>query len=257
MSCGGILDQPPATLRSESPRADMGGGASRTAPDDGEPSSWWGSSKKSRRRSSTPQPVGEELHSGNAASRQALMKAAFNQIDADGDGHITRGEIKMAFERMDIEVSDNEMIQLFDRVDVDRSNEISLAEFSMVTALKLHLLAQGLAEAKKEPKPKIRRKSMSEIWKSVVVHLGCSDSGERKVVTAGSLIAMLSKPSRRSSTDPDHCSSRRSSRASQGDITLWSTRWSSLGSLRRRSLGEEKLPGGAPSEEFPRRTSLG
>ena len=74
---------------------------------------------------------------------------------------------------MDIEMDTNELIQLMDRVDVDRSNEISIDEFSKMTALKLHLLAQGLAEAKntsivaKAPKPKLNRTAMSEIWRRV------------------------------------------------------------------------------------------
>ena len=156
------------------------------------------------------------------------MESAFNQIDVNGDGLITREEIKEAFERMEIEISDNELIQLMDRIDVDRSNEISISEFSQMTALKLHLLAQGLAEARNttimaKPKPKVNRSSMSELWRRVSTRNSSGDGGERRVVSATSLIAMLAKPSRNSSVE-----GRPSGRLSQGDGSSWSIRKSSL-----------------------------
>tara|TARA_B110001452_G_scaffold214334_1_gene185237 strand:- start:271 stop:1104 length:834 start_codon:yes stop_codon:yes gene_type:complete len=221
----------------------MGGGASRAAPDDAEPPSPGSPAKKSRRASRrassvVPLSVGEELHSGNADRKQALMESAFSQIDVNGDGLITREEIKEAFERMDIEIETNELIQLMDRVDVDRSNEISIDEFSNMSALKLHLLAQGLAEAKntsimaKAPKPKPNRSAMSEIWKRVSTRTSHGD--ERRVVSATSLIAMLGKPSRNSAAEGSL-----SGRLSQGGGGLWSRM--SQGDGGRTSQGDGGL----------------
>ena len=97
-------------------------------------------------------PVGVQLSTGLNAGpsqkleREAQMAAAFREIDTDNDGRLTKQEIREAFAKTEMNVGEEELILLMGRIDVDRGGDISLEEFSRLSALKLHLLAQGLAE---------------------------------------------------------------------------------------------------------------
>ncbi|KAL1521543.1 hypothetical protein AB1Y20_021202 [Prymnesium parvum] len=101
--------------------------------------------------------VAEAVQGGHAR-----LAAAFNALDADGDGLISQAEIKAACLRLNIEMCPQELMQLVHRVDVDGDGFIAMHEFKRVQALKLHLIAQGILE-QHELMPDERRAHIEQV----------------------------------------------------------------------------------------------
>lgn len=59
---------------------------------------------------------------------------AFRQIDTNGDGIISRAEMKKAFESNDSEMMNSSKFnELFDKIDKDKSGFIDYSEFLMAS----------------------------------------------------------------------------------------------------------------------------
>jgi len=57
------------------------------------------------------------------------LKTVFGELDLDGDGHITRVELKQAFDRMGHKVSDAELDAIFQQADKNSDSKINFDEF--------------------------------------------------------------------------------------------------------------------------------
>jgi len=57
------------------------------------------------------------------------LKTVFGELDLDGDGHLTRVELKQAFEKMGHKVSDAEIDGIFQQADKNSDSKINFDEF--------------------------------------------------------------------------------------------------------------------------------
>jgi len=57
------------------------------------------------------------------------LKAVFEELDVDGDGHITRSELRTAFQRMGHTLTDQEIKAIYKHVDVNNDGKINFQEF--------------------------------------------------------------------------------------------------------------------------------
>jgi len=57
------------------------------------------------------------------------LKTVFGELDLDGDGHITKPELKLAFERMGQTVKADELEAIFHQADKDADAKIDFDEF--------------------------------------------------------------------------------------------------------------------------------
>lgn len=57
------------------------------------------------------------------------LKTVFGELDLDGDGHLTRVELKKAFERMGHKVSDTDVDAIFQQADKNSDSKINFDEF--------------------------------------------------------------------------------------------------------------------------------
>lgn len=53
------------------------------------------------------------------------MKAVFDELDADGDGFISRSELRTAFQRMGHNLSDRDIKAIYNQMDVNRDGKIN------------------------------------------------------------------------------------------------------------------------------------
>ncbi|VDM97382.1 unnamed protein product [Thelazia callipaeda] len=71
------------------------------------------------------------------ANPQSLsLKAVFDELDVNGDGFITRSELRTAFQRMGHNLSDSDIKAIYNQVDVNRDGKINLEEFCQMMARK-------------------------------------------------------------------------------------------------------------------------
>ena len=64
------------------------------------------------------------------------LKAVFEELDVDGDGHITRSELRTAFQRMGHTLSDTEIKAIYKHVDVNQDGKINFQEFCLMMTRK-------------------------------------------------------------------------------------------------------------------------
>ncbi|KAI6226053.1 CBN-CAL-5 protein [Aphelenchoides besseyi] len=57
------------------------------------------------------------------------LKAVFKELDVDGDGHITRSELRTAFQRMGHALTDQEIKAIYKHVDLNHDGKINFKEF--------------------------------------------------------------------------------------------------------------------------------
>ncbi|KAI1731434.1 EF hand domain-containing protein [Ditylenchus destructor] len=57
------------------------------------------------------------------------LKAVFEELDVDGDGHITRSELRTAFQRMGHALTDQEIKAIYKHVDINNDGKINFQEF--------------------------------------------------------------------------------------------------------------------------------
>jgi hypothetical protein len=99
------------------------------------------------------------------------MQAAFSKFDIDGDGsvrcspphprrcrrpdparaprpQITKDELAKALTSLEMDASEEAVMQMMQRIDKDSSGTITLDEFSSIVAWQLQLLANGLGSRK-------------------------------------------------------------------------------------------------------------
>lgn len=70
------------------------------------------------------------------------LRSVFEELDVDGDGHITRSELRTAFERMGHSLSDEEIKSIYRQVDLNQDGKINFDG----TLFKLQIAArQGLS----------------------------------------------------------------------------------------------------------------
>lgn len=53
------------------------------------------------------------------------LKAVFDELDVDGDGHITRSELRTAFQRMGHTLTDQEIKAIYKHVDINNDGKIN------------------------------------------------------------------------------------------------------------------------------------
>jgi Ca2+-binding EF-hand superfamily protein len=53
------------------------------------------------------------------------LRSVFEELDVDGDGHITRSELRTAFERMGHSLNDEEIKSIYRQVDVNQDGKIN------------------------------------------------------------------------------------------------------------------------------------
>uniref|UniRef100_A0A183CM59 EF-hand domain-containing protein n=1 Tax=Globodera pallida TaxID=36090 RepID=A0A183CM59_GLOPA len=57
------------------------------------------------------------------------LKAVFEELDVDGDGHITRSELRTAFQQMGHTLNDADIKAIYKRVDKNQDGKINFKEF--------------------------------------------------------------------------------------------------------------------------------
>lgn len=57
------------------------------------------------------------------------LKAVFQELDVDGDGYITRSELRTAFQRMGHALSDQDIKAIYKHVDQNQDGRINFQEF--------------------------------------------------------------------------------------------------------------------------------
>uniref|UniRef100_A0A8R1DF00 EF-hand domain-containing protein n=1 Tax=Caenorhabditis japonica TaxID=281687 RepID=A0A8R1DF00_CAEJA len=57
------------------------------------------------------------------------LKAVFEELDVDGDGYITRSELRTAFQRMGHSLSDQDIKAIYRHVDANNDGKINFQEF--------------------------------------------------------------------------------------------------------------------------------
>ncbi|CAG9530181.1 unnamed protein product [Cercopithifilaria johnstoni] len=62
------------------------------------------------------------------------LKAVFEELDLDGDGCITRSELRTAFQRMGHSLTDDDIKAIYNQVDINKDGRINFDEFcQMIT----------------------------------------------------------------------------------------------------------------------------
>ncbi|KAK6111045.1 EF hand family protein [Brugia pahangi] len=64
------------------------------------------------------------------------LKAVFDELDVDGDGCITRSELRTAFQRMGHNLTDSDIKAIYNQVDVNRDGKINFDEFCQMMTRK-------------------------------------------------------------------------------------------------------------------------
>ncbi|KAF8353797.1 cal-5, partial [Pristionchus pacificus] len=64
------------------------------------------------------------------------LRSVFDELDVDGDGHITRSELRTAFQRMGHALSDQDIKAIYKHVDVNNDGKINFQEFCQMMTKK-------------------------------------------------------------------------------------------------------------------------
>ncbi|VDL67942.1 unnamed protein product [Nippostrongylus brasiliensis] len=70
-------------------------------------------------------PTSEFLQIAHANPLSLSLKAVFEELDVDGDGYITRSELRTAFQRMGHSLSDQDIKAIYKHVDVNNDGKIN------------------------------------------------------------------------------------------------------------------------------------
>ena len=66
------------------------------------------------------------------------LRRRFDQLDLDGNGHVTTSELYLMFKALKVPVSQSTLDQLIKEADTDANGEIEFDEFIAVSALLTH-----------------------------------------------------------------------------------------------------------------------
>ncbi|KAK0397161.1 hypothetical protein QR680_002012 [Steinernema hermaphroditum] len=79
----------------------------------------------------------EFLSIAHANPLSLSLRAVFDELDVDGDGFITRSELRIAFQRMGHTLSDQDIKAIYKHVDINQDGKINFEEFCrMMTQLR-------------------------------------------------------------------------------------------------------------------------
>ncbi|VBB34230.1 unnamed protein product, partial [Acanthocheilonema viteae] len=67
----------------------------------------------------------EFLSIAHANPLSLSLKAVFEELDVDGDGCITRSELRTAFQRMGHNLTDNDIKAIYNQVDINKDGRIN------------------------------------------------------------------------------------------------------------------------------------
>ncbi|EPB80601.1 EF hand [Ancylostoma ceylanicum] len=73
----------------------------------------------------------EFLQIAHANPLSLSLKAVFEELDVDGDGYITRSELRTAFQRMGHSLSDQDIKAIYKHVDANNDGKINFQGFDM------------------------------------------------------------------------------------------------------------------------------
>jgi len=65
------------------------------------------------------------------------LRMVFDELDVDGDGYITRSELRTAFQRMGHVLNDQEIKTIYKQVDANNDGKITFEEFCNVMVRKV------------------------------------------------------------------------------------------------------------------------
>jgi len=105
------------------------------------------------------------------------LKDVFKNVDVEGDGQLSRPEVKKALTSVMPALSDMEVSAIFDTIDSDRSGEVEVQEFlQTLETCKNTKIVPGAAERWRNPIHRITRfpPSRLEGWDHVDTSAGCS-----------------------------------------------------------------------------------
>uniref|UniRef100_A0A1I7YW51 EF hand n=1 Tax=Steinernema glaseri TaxID=37863 RepID=A0A1I7YW51_9BILA len=71
----------------------------------------------------------EFLSIAHANPLSLSLRAVFDELDVDGDGYITRSELRIAFQRMGHTLSDQDIKAIYKHVDINQDGKINFEEF--------------------------------------------------------------------------------------------------------------------------------
>ncbi|TMS36755.1 hypothetical protein L596_003844 [Steinernema carpocapsae] len=71
----------------------------------------------------------EFLSIAHANPLSLSLRAVFDELDVDGDGYITRSELRIAFQRMGHTLSDQDIKAIYKHVDLNQDGKINFEEF--------------------------------------------------------------------------------------------------------------------------------
>ncbi|KAK0397160.1 hypothetical protein QR680_002012 [Steinernema hermaphroditum] len=71
----------------------------------------------------------EFLSIAHANPLSLSLRAVFDELDVDGDGFITRSELRIAFQRMGHTLSDQDIKAIYKHVDINQDGKINFEEF--------------------------------------------------------------------------------------------------------------------------------
>ncbi|VDO31568.1 unnamed protein product [Brugia timori] len=86
---------------------------------------------------STHTKIVEFLSIAYANPLSLSLKAVFDELDVDGDGCITRSELRTAFQRMGHKLTDSDIKAIYNQVDVNRDGKINFDGNELFFLLKL------------------------------------------------------------------------------------------------------------------------
>ena len=64
------------------------------------------------------------------------LASIFQAFDADGSGSITKENIKTAFSKFGVEITDEQADEIFSGADIDGDNQIDIDEFKCIFGMK-------------------------------------------------------------------------------------------------------------------------
>ncbi|VDN59313.1 unnamed protein product, partial [Dracunculus medinensis] len=78
----------------------------------------------------------EFLSIAHANPLSLSMKAVFDELDVDGDGFVTRSELRTAFQRMGHNLTDSDIKAIYHHVDINNDGKINFEEFCRMMSTK-------------------------------------------------------------------------------------------------------------------------
>lgn len=79
--------------------------------------------------------IEEFLSIAHANPLSLSMKAVFDELDVDGDGFVTRSELRTAFQRMGHNLTDSDIKAIYHHVDINNDGKINFEGLFLLIAL--------------------------------------------------------------------------------------------------------------------------